>query len=180
MAGLSLESGTNNPKPKKDFGIQVPKHPEILLRTPDEVLNKQSNNENFVLASVRGWKEFSGKYSGYFYIDKIGEPYGATYAEASYNSTDVDGLINSKGELYNIKHFLKSWEEWGITPDKEVAFYCGSGWRAAVPFFITLSLGWENRSVYEGGWYLWDKYHDKDPEKYRIQVGNPKEDNNEI
>jgi thiosulfate/3-mercaptopyruvate sulfurtransferase len=27
------------------------------------------------------------------------------------------------------------WRTWGVTPDKRVAFYCGTGWRASEAFF---------------------------------------------
>ena len=55
----------------------------------------------------------------------------------------------------------------GITPDKWVAFYCGTGWRASETWFYALLMGWQNVAVYDGGWFEWSK----DPEQNPIQVG---------
>lgn len=174
-AGYAFESGKMNPKAKTSFGLNVPKRPEILIQTPEEVIKAQENNKKFRLASVRSWEEFVGETSGYPWIDTAGEPLGAVYAKASQKRTDVKSLLKDNGEWGDTSDILKNWEEWGITSETETAFYCGSGWRATIPFFFAKSLGWENVKLYDGGWYQWLKYHRENPEKYKIQVGNPKE-----
>jgi hypothetical protein len=52
----------------------------------------------------------------------------------------------------DIAHF---WRQAGIHPDRKTAFYCGTGWRASMAFFYAWLMGWENISVYDGGWYEW-------------------------
>lgn len=176
-SGYKLESGEAHPQVKENFGVDVPARPEILISTPDDVLEQQKNNEDFVLASVRSWEEFIGKTSGYPWIETAGEPLGAAYAKASKKRTDVSMLLSDDGKSGNVDEILANWEEWGITPDKQIAFYCGSGWRATIPFFFAKSLGWDNVQLYDGGWYQWNIYREKNPEKYKIQIGNPKENN---
>ena len=47
------------------------------------------------------------------------------------------------------------WQDAGITPDKRVAFYCGTGWRASEAWFCALLMGWPRIAVYDGGWLEW-------------------------
>ncbi|MBD3382227.1 MAG: thiosulfate sulfurtransferase, partial [candidate division Zixibacteria bacterium] len=62
------------------------------------------------------------------------------------------------------------WADSGITPDKRVAFYCGTGWRASEAFFNAYMMGWPNIAVYDGGWMEWSS----DPEN-PIEVGIPED-----
>ena len=56
-------------------------------------------------------------------------------------------------------------------PDNHLAFYCGTGWRATVPFLVLYENGYDNISVYDGGWYEWLMHDD-----YPVQVGDPASD----
>lgn len=47
------------------------------------------------------------------------------------------------------------WRMWGITPDKRVVFYCGTGWRASEACFYAYLMGWAHIAVYNGGWWAW-------------------------
>ena len=47
------------------------------------------------------------------------------------------------------------WEDVGITPDKQNAFYCGTGWRGSEAFMNAWLMGWSQISVYDGGWLEW-------------------------
>lgn len=57
----------------------------------------------------------------------------------------------------------------GITPDKRVAFYCGTGWRASETWFYAYLMDWPRIAVYDGGWFEWSK----DPVNNPIEVGEP-------
>ena len=162
------------PTPKKEFGCAVPARAKILLSTPDDVIKQQKTNPNFVLANIRSWDEFIGTRSGYPYIEGTGAPFHSVYAKASTNRVNVEYLIEEDGHFGDIQEILAEWKEWGITPDKEIAFFCGAGWRAAAVFFLMLELGWQNVKVYDGGWYQWNLYHHKSPQLYKIQIGDPK------
>ena len=62
-----------------------------------------------------------------------------------------------------------NWEEAGITSDKWVAFYCGTGWRASETWFYAYLMGWQRVAVYDGGWYEWSQ----NPVDNPIEVGEP-------
>ena len=64
----------------------------------------------------------------------------------------------------------KIWSEWSVSKENEISFYCGTGWRASIPFLIAYQNGWTNISLYDGGWYVWQMNS-----KLPIQLGNPTE-----
>ncbi|NUM49116.1 MAG: rhodanese-like domain-containing protein [Anaerolineales bacterium] len=51
-----------------------------------------------------------------------------------------------------------------MTPEKRVAFYCGTGWCASEAYWISKAMGFPKISVYDGGWNgavtrkIWWKY----------------------
>lgn len=162
-AGLELETKANKPvAAKAAFGTTVPAHPEYIL-TWKQVLEKQKD-KNFKLVSIRSWDEFMGKTSGYSYIPKAGEPKGAIWGhdtdDGSYNK--ADGTVVNSDVL---EGFLK---ESDASLKNELSFYCGTGWRAAMPFLIAYEEGYTNISMYDGGWFVWQKQDDLD-----VQVGDP-------
>jgi thiosulfate/3-mercaptopyruvate sulfurtransferase len=55
-----------------------------------------------------------------------------------------------------------------LTPDKNLAFYCGTGWRASEAWFCTWLMGWEHVSIFDGGWFEWSN----DP-KNPFEIGTP-------
>jgi thiosulfate/3-mercaptopyruvate sulfurtransferase len=58
------------------------------------------------------------------------------------------------------QEIVKIWRDAGITPDKHLAFYCGTGWRGSEAFYNAWLLGWPQVSVFDGGWFEWSN----DPE----------------
>ena len=163
-AGYEIETTVNEPKATdKDFGVTIPAHPEYILSI-DQVKDKLKNDKNFKLVSIRSRDEFEGKTSGYGYIDRAGEPLGAIWGhdtdDASYNNED--GTVVG---LDKLNEYLK---ESGASTDNEISYYCGTGWRAAIPFLIEYENGIKNVSVYDGGWFQWQK----DPEN-PVQLGAP-------
>lgn len=173
-AGYKLQKGAaEKVTPQNDFGSDNVAHPDILIKTPQELLAAEKANPNLVLVSTRSWKEYLGNISGYSYIKETGEVKGAVYGRISKSSSDVAYLTNSDGTIKNPTSELAYWRKRGIEPDKEVVFYCGTGWRACVPFFIAREEGFQNVKVYDGGWYDWNMSHKKNPDKYPIQKGEP-------
>jgi len=61
------------------------------------------------------------------------------------------------------------WNANGISSDKHLAFYCGTGWRGSEAWFNAWLMGWPNVSVYDGGWFEWSA----DP-KNPFETGVPK------
>ena len=62
-----------------------------------------------------------------------------------------------------------NWEQAGITQDKWVAFYCGTGWRASETWFYAYLMDWKRIAVYDGGWFEWSSNPTENP----IEVGEP-------
>lgn len=163
-AGYKTETGSNAPKATKEaFGTTVPAHPEYILSI-DAVKDKLENDSNFKLVSIRSEAEFLGETSGYGYIDRAGEPKGAIWG----HDTDDGSYNNSDGTTVGIdvvEGFLK---ESDASLDNEISFYCGTGWRAAIPFLICYENGLTNVSMYDGGWYQWQM-----DDTLPVQVGDP-------
>jgi 3-mercaptopyruvate sulfurtransferase SseA len=51
----------------------------------------------------------------------------------------------------------------------DLAFYCGTGWRASETWFYAYLMGWDRIAVYDGGWFEWSR----DPASNPIEVGEP-------
>ena len=54
------------------------------------------------------------------------------------------------------------WAEAGIQADRPIVFYCGTGWRASLAFFYAWLMGWEQISVFDGGWLEWSSKRARD------------------
>ncbi|BDR59648.1 sulfurtransferase [Xylocopilactobacillus apicola] len=170
---LTLQKGTLKPKAQKNFGRSKPAHPEDLISTSADLVKYEKDHPKLVIASTRSWDEFVGNISGYSYIKDTGEVKGAKYAKVSKTSSDVSYLMNSDLTMTNPEKTLKYWNKNGITPSKEVAFYCGTGWRACPAFFIAKDNGYKKARIFDGGWYEWDRAHEKNPSEFPVQKGDP-------
>jgi 3-mercaptopyruvate sulfurtransferase SseA len=166
-AGYELETQTRAPVAAEAFGSPIPTHPEYLI---DQVTARALlADEDGVLACVRGWDEHVGETSGYDYIQLRGRIPGSTWAGLADTSRE------SERQFQNVDHTLRDcfetadlWRERGVTASKQVAFYCGTGWRASEAFLCAYLLGWKNISVYDGGWLEWSAQEDNP-----IEMGEP-------
>lgn len=133
----------------KDFGTAIPAHPEYVLAMPKDVKAETAKNDKLRLVSIRSLDEFNGKKSGYDYIKRAGEPQGAVWGhdETDYRNADKTFISFDKA--------VAMWKEQGVTKENEIAFYCGTGWRATVPFLMAYENGWKNVKLYDGGWFAW-------------------------
>ncbi|MEI0580248.1 sulfurtransferase [Brachyspira pilosicoli] len=163
--GYAASNNDEKAAPIEDVGVKVPAHPEYIISLPEQIIEKQKD-PNFKLVSIRSWDEFIGKISGYSYIEKVGEPKGAVWGRDEFDYVDDNGKVISIDEAQKI------WNEWGVTKDNEISFYCGTGWRAAIPFLIAYQEGWTNVTLFDGGWYVWQM----NPE-LPIQLGDPRTNN---
>ena len=133
-AGLPLQKKRDQPKKVTDFGSNTVAHPEAYIKTPADLLQAEKKNPDLKLVSTRSWKEYIGDISGCSYIKEAGALKGAIYGRVSKSSSDVAYLTNADGTIKDPKAELAYWAKKGITPDQEVVFYCGTGWRTCVPF----------------------------------------------
>lgn len=171
--GYEVETTANVGTPATDFGVKVPANPQYLTSV-ETAKEKLETDKNFKLVSIRSEDEWLGKTSGYNYIDKAGEPKGAVWGKGANTAFDVDQFVDTKDEIKyvkNIDSMKEVWKDSDFTLDNELAFYCGTGWRASVPFLVLYENGYKNISLYDGGWYQWLMHGD-----YPVQVGEPKTD----
>lgn len=164
-AGYETETKANEPKgTDQDFGLTIPAHPEYILSI-DEVKEKLKDDPKFKLVSIRSKDEFLGKTSGYSYIDRAGEPLGAIWG----HDTDDKSYNNADGTIAGVDTLEKYLKESGASlEENDLAFYCGTGWRACVPFLIAYQSGYRNVYLFDGGWFVWQM--DKDNP---VQLGEP-------
>jgi rhodanese-related sulfurtransferase len=94
-----------------------------------------------------------------------GALFGNTSSDA-YHMENVRNLDNTTREAGEV---ARAWAEQGIGPDKHIAFYCGTGWRASETWFYAYLMAWPRISVYDGGWFEWSQ----DPVRNPIEVGEP-------
>jgi molybdopterin synthase sulfurtransferase len=166
-AGYPLETGPNLLIPVTAFGCMLPAHPEYIvdMQQARAVLADQDS----VLACVRSWDEFVGKLSGYNYIQPRGRIPGSVWAALPGDEAYRDQLSQDPaGTAHLCQEIETGWREQGLTPNKKIAFYCGTGWRASEAFLHARSMGWENIAIYDGGWLEWSAQADNP-----IEVGEP-------
>lgn len=167
-AGYELEKTANAAKTATEFGAKVPVHPEFW-RSIESVQKKLTDDPNFRLVSIRSYKEFNGETSGYSYIEKAGEPKGAVWGKAGSDPYHMEDYTHEDGTYITMDEMKELWKGLDFTLDNEISFYCGTGWRASIPFLIMYENGYTNMSMYDGGWYQWQMNKD-----LPVQVGDPK------
>ncbi len=165
-AGFETTKVSVEPTPITNFGVKIPARPELVVDTPEA--KKMLASANAELVSVRSWREFIGEVSGYNYIEKTGRIPGAVFGNCGLDAYHMDNYRNLDHTTKEYHEIQKNWEEADITPDKHIAFYCGTGWRGSEAFFNAFLMGWPKISVYDGGWFEWSN----DP-KNPIEKGIP-------
>ena len=117
-----------------------------------------------MLVSIRSWPEFIGETSGYHYIGSRGRIAGAVWGNCGTDAYHMQNYRNRDNTMLCYHEIESNWKEVGIVPEKRIAFYCGTGWRASEAFFYAYLLGWDRIAIYDGGWYEWS-----------VDAGNPTE-----
>jgi thiosulfate/3-mercaptopyruvate sulfurtransferase len=168
QAGNPLETVLREPEPVASFGVQIPLRPELIVDIGEakEIL---SDAERAALVSVRTWNEHVGEVSGYNYIGPAGRIAGDVWGNCGSDAYHMQHYRNVDNTMRAYPEIAANWAEAGITADKWVAFYCGTGWRASETWFYAYLMGWDRIAVYDGGWFEWSR----DPINNPIEVGEP-------
>lgn len=164
--GYDLTTEEYQPTPVKDFGKEIPVHPEYMIDTPKA--KQLLDSEQGALVSIRSWEEFIGNRSGYHYIDQKGRIPGAIFGNCGSDAYHMENYRNFDHTMREYQEIESAWAKGGITPDKHIAFYCGTGWRGSEAFMNAWLMGWPNVAVYDGGWFEWCN----DPEN-PVETGEP-------
>jgi thiosulfate/3-mercaptopyruvate sulfurtransferase len=153
-ANLPVERGMpTKEKAEADFGAPIPGQPQLMLNT--EQARALLHRQDASLVSIRSRPEFIGATSGYSYIKPKGDIAGARWGHAGSDATHMEDFHNPDGTMRSADDIAAMWKQWNILPTQQVSFYCGTGWRAAETFMYARAMGWNNVSVYDGGWYEW-------------------------
>ncbi|HET9848284.1 MAG TPA: rhodanese-like domain-containing protein [Candidatus Dormibacteraeota bacterium] len=169
-AGNPLETRRRKPTPVTSFGRPIPQHPEVILDIEDakQIL---ADPDDGALVSVRTWNEHVGRVSGYNYITPAGRIAGDVWGNCGSDAYHMQHYRNVDNTMRPYPEIAANWAAAGITPDKWVAFYCGTGWRASETWFYAHLMGWPRVAVYDGGWFEWSQ----DPVNNPIEAGEPAE-----
>jgi molybdopterin synthase sulfurtransferase len=167
-AGYPVETTLRQPVPIETFGVQIPLRPEVIVDI-EEAKQILADQAGAALVSVRTWKEHIGRVSGYNYIGPAGRIAGDVWGNCGSDAYHMQHYRNVDNTMRAYPEIAANWEEARITPDKWVAFYCGTGWRASETWFYAYLQGWERIAVYDGGWFEWSQ----DPINNPIEIGDP-------
>ena len=154
--------------PVKDFGDQIPANPEIIVDVPEAKEMIKAKDADIVC--TRSWPEYIGEVSGYNYIDKKGRIPGAIFGNCGTDAYHMENYRNVDHTIREAQEVVEIWREVGVTPDKHLAFYCGTGWRGSEAFYNAWLMGWPRVSVFDGGWFEWSN----DPDN-SFETGVPEE-----
>ena len=166
-AGYPVEAEIREPSPVATFGALIPQRPDFIVDI-DEAKSILAD-ENGALVSVRTWKEHIGRVSGYNYIVPAGRIAGDVWGNCGSDAYHMQHYRNVDNTMRAYPEIAANWAEAGITADKRVAFYCGTGWRASETWFYAYLMGWQRIAVYDGGWFEWSQ----DPINNPIELGEP-------
>ncbi|MGH2474343.1 MAG: sulfurtransferase, partial [Candidatus Limnocylindrales bacterium] len=167
-AGHPLETFQREPTPVGSFGAAIPVRPDVIVDL-DEAKAILADPEGAALVSVRTWREHLGNVSGYNYIGPAGRIAGDVWGNCGSDAYHMQHYRNIDNTMRAYPEITANWAEAGITADKWVAFYCGTGWRASETWFYAYLQGWERVAVYDGGWFEWSQ----DPINNPIEIGEP-------
>ena len=164
--GYALETTPRFATSAPSFGSPIPARPDVIVDI-EEAKQILSDPDAGALVSVRTWREHVGEVSGYNYIGPAGRIAGDVWGNCGSDAYHMQHYRNVDNTMRAYPEIASSWEDAGITPDKWVAFYCGTGWRASETWFYAHLMGWPRVAVYDGGWFEWSQ----DPEHNPIEVG---------
>ena len=160
--GNPISTEETPPQSVENFGKPIPACPGYVVDM--DVAKELIADPKGELVSMRSWEEYIGETSGYHYIGPKGRIPGAVFGNCGSDAYHMENYRNHDNTMRCYHDIAARWREMGITPDKRIAFYCGTGWRASESFFYAYLMGWDKIAIYDGGWYEWS-----------MDVGNPVE-----
>jgi thiosulfate/3-mercaptopyruvate sulfurtransferase len=161
-SGNPLSVETTAPTAADDFGCRIPARPDLIVDI--EEVKEILADSRAELVSVRSWPEFIGEASGYHYVGPKGRIPGAVFGNCGSDAYHMENYRNHDNTMRCFHEIAAAWRDVGIVPEKRIAFYCGTGWRASEAFFYAHLMGWDRIAIYDGGWYEWS-----------LDAGNPVE-----
>ncbi|MGL4762873.1 MAG: rhodanese-like domain-containing protein [Sarcina sp.] len=163
-----FETTSNFILPNTDKIYKLNFDDKIILTT--DTLKEKLKTDNFTLLDNRTWLEHIGEISGYTYYKKKARIPSSIYGHAGIKGPhsleyyrNVDNTMKCKDDIETL------WLSQSINLSNELAFMCGSGWRASEIYFYALVFGYTNITLYSDGWIGWSR-DDSNP----TETGIPK------
>ena len=169
--GNPVETTPRQPASVPEFGAPIPLRPELIVDI-EEAKSIIADRDGAALVSVRTWKEHIGRVSGYNYIGPAGRIAGDVWGNCGSDAYHMQHYRNVDNTMRAYPEIAANWAGAGIIPDKWVAFYCGTGWRASETWFYAWLQDWPRIAVYDGGWFEWSQ----DPIANPIEIGEPRDE----
>lgn len=148
-AGYPVESGNVEKSP-------CTIHSEAFRFDPRQIVDltgaKQmlAHHSLGTLIDTRRWECFIGADSGYDYVLKAGRIPGSIWCWQPSHYANPDHTMGNALAMRQV------WELAGIDRRKPMAFFCGSAsWGAAIIKLYANVAGYENATIFEGGWCQW-------------------------
>ncbi|KAL0251226.1 hypothetical protein GEMRC1_000439 [Eukaryota sp. GEM-RC1] len=124
--------------------------------TFDDVCSFLMRNDT-IIVDVRSSDEHHALSSGYCYIEEKGKIPLSVWGNSGTNAHKIESLVVNDS-LVDFDLLKKIWLEVGLSPEKTIVFYCGTGWRASVAFVCAVMMGFEKVFLYDGGWLDWSSH----------------------
>ena len=168
--GNPVETTPRQPVSVPEFGATIPQRPDLIVDIGEarEIL---ADPDGAALVSIRTWREHIGAVSGYNYIGPAGRIKGDVWGNCGSDAYHMQHYRNIDNTMRPYPEITANWAEAGIVPEKWVAFYCGTGWRASETWFYAYLQDWPRAAVYDGGWFEWSA----DPVNNPIEIGEPQD-----
>jgi 3-mercaptopyruvate sulfurtransferase SseA len=151
--GQAVSTEPISSTPVEEFGRRIPACPDYVIDI--EEAKDYLSDPMSELVCMRSWQEFIGEKSGYHYIGPKGRIPGAIFGNCGSDAYHMQNYRNHDNTMLCYHEIESNWREVSIVPEKRIAFYCGTGWRASEAFFYAYLMGWDRIAVYDGGWYEW-------------------------
>lgn len=153
-AGYEVETTSHPKTPVESFGATAPVNKGYIvdINQAKQILADKTGSK---LVDVRSWDEHIGKITGYDDLKYKGRPTGSVWGHAGSDPNHLQDYRNIDNTMRNASEILAMWKEQGITPDQNLCFFCGSGWRAAEVLTYADVMGLKHISLYSNGWYEW-------------------------
>jgi thiosulfate/3-mercaptopyruvate sulfurtransferase len=165
-AGYAVARGERAPRPAPTFGAPLPARSTLFVDGP--ALRRLREDARTLLVCTRSWAEFVGETSGYDYIVRKGRLPGSVWGNVDADAYPGPPYRSIDQSMRDYEEIAATWAGAGITGERRVIFYCGTGWRAAEAYFCAYLMGWSAIAIYDGGWFEWSA----DPEN-PIESGAP-------
>lgn len=165
-AGNPLETTQRVPSPVQSFGAEIRRRPEVIVDI-DDAKQILSDPNHGALVSVRTRDEQVGNVSGYNYIGPTGRIAGDVWANSGSDAYHMQHYRNVDNTMRPYPEIAANWARIGLTATKQIAFYCGTGWRSSEAWFYAYLMGWPRIAVYDGGWHEWSQDQRNNP----IEIG---------